>query len=98
MYVIAPAAGIVNRFSAYAFFIRAFSSAGVAPASAQLICARIAGRTVRAAGGLKQCGPLAFGFQNCGSPGAGANDRVTMHVESFVSRAPSTYPLRLRTI
>src|SRR6267154_1552144 len=83
MYAIAPSPGIANRFSAYAFLIRAFSSAGVAPASAQSICASIAGRTVRDAGGLKQCGALVCVFQNAGSPGAAANDRITRQVNPF---------------
>src|SRR5215470_866856 len=100
MYAIAPGAGGGNWCTAYARRARTAASAGGVPLSSQSTLASISGRTVRAAGGLKQIGDRTRGFQKPGSFMKAESftlpekERRTRQAKPFVPCAASTNPVR----
>ncbi len=97
MYAIAPGAGFANAPPVYSRRVRASISAGYAPARIHSARLSMTGSTVRAAGGLKQCGARTRGFQKPGSFTLPENERSTTHVKPLVPRAASTKPVRVIT-
>src|ERR1700758_3509091 len=72
-------------------------SAFVRPANTISVLLYVAGKTDRAAGGLKQIGPRILGFQNSGASDGDIHPRSTTHTKPFLPLIAVSYPLRART-
>src|SRR6185503_4542037 len=98
MYVIEPFSGVTNSCVAYARSNCLMIWSGVMPAMTHSVCLSTVGRTVRDAGGLKQCGASSLVFQRSGAVSGSDRDRTTRHVNPFVPLTASVNPVRPRTM